>query len=356
MSQLSYTNLQDGETPTASGFNTRFLLAINLLNNGIESDNLGALSVTTAKIATGAVTGPKIAMGSDAQGDVLYHNGTSYTRLGAGTSGQFLKTNGASANPSWASVSTSQYRDGLFVTQTGTTTMSVGLGRLEVNGSEITKTSATTLTLSTAGDWAGGVSLRAVSTYGYVGVDTAGNIKMHTTAPSHSDYAVSNTSGIKRYATWSGTVYRIIGWFYMNATGSGELNSYEVGNLRDGSVFNSVMAQSSTTQSLSSTTYEDVNTTTIRFYSSGRPVRYSLNLSYSVSTGITDISTIHNFDGSDITASEKIAGVNAASYHGLTQNEWHDTPAQGPHTYKIRHKVSGGTVTKKNCTYSLTEL
>ena len=42
-----------------------------------------------------------------AQGDVLYYNGTSWVRLGAGTSGQYLKTNGASANPAWANGSTS---------------------------------------------------------------------------------------------------------------------------------------------------------------------------------------------------------------------------------------------------------
>src|SRR3990167_5543703 len=43
--------------------------------------------------------------GSEAQGDVLYHNGTIWTRLGVGTSGQFLQTQGASANPQWASPS-----------------------------------------------------------------------------------------------------------------------------------------------------------------------------------------------------------------------------------------------------------
>ena len=42
---------------------------------------------------------------SYAQGDVLYHNGTVLTRLAAGTSGQFLKTQGAAANPVWAAVS-----------------------------------------------------------------------------------------------------------------------------------------------------------------------------------------------------------------------------------------------------------
>lgn len=37
-----------------------------------------------------------------AQGDILYYNGTDWVRLGAGTSGQFLKTQGTGANPVWA--------------------------------------------------------------------------------------------------------------------------------------------------------------------------------------------------------------------------------------------------------------
>jgi hypothetical protein len=42
---------------------------------------------------------------SSVQGDILYHNGTSYARLAAGTSGQVLQTNGSSANPSWVTSS-----------------------------------------------------------------------------------------------------------------------------------------------------------------------------------------------------------------------------------------------------------
>lgn len=41
---------------------------------------------------------------SGVQGDVIYHNGTSWVRLAAGTSGQFLRTAGAAANPTWATV------------------------------------------------------------------------------------------------------------------------------------------------------------------------------------------------------------------------------------------------------------
>ena len=40
-------------------------------------------------------------MGSDAQGDILYYDGTDYVRLGAGTAGQVLQSGGADANPSW---------------------------------------------------------------------------------------------------------------------------------------------------------------------------------------------------------------------------------------------------------------
>lgn len=41
-------------------------------------------------------------VGSAAQGDILYRNATSWVRLPAGTSGQFLQTQGAAANPQWS--------------------------------------------------------------------------------------------------------------------------------------------------------------------------------------------------------------------------------------------------------------
>jgi hypothetical protein len=63
-----------------------------------------ALSVTTGMIAANAVTGSKLAMGSDAQGDVLFYGGTDYERLAAGVSGLFLKTQGSSADPIWSTV------------------------------------------------------------------------------------------------------------------------------------------------------------------------------------------------------------------------------------------------------------
>ena len=61
----------------------------------------GTTAITTT-IGANKVTGAMLALGSDAQGDVMYYNGTDWVRLSAGTSGQFLKTQGASTNPVWA--------------------------------------------------------------------------------------------------------------------------------------------------------------------------------------------------------------------------------------------------------------
>lgn len=46
-------------------------------------------------------------IGSAAQGDILYRGSSGWARLGAGTSGQYLKTQGSAANPVWADVTAS---------------------------------------------------------------------------------------------------------------------------------------------------------------------------------------------------------------------------------------------------------
>ena len=63
-----------------------------------------ANSVTTAMLKDNNVTGAKIAMGSDAAGDILYYNGTDYVRLAKGTTGHYLSQGGSNA-PAWAAVS-----------------------------------------------------------------------------------------------------------------------------------------------------------------------------------------------------------------------------------------------------------
>lgn len=192
------------------------------------------------------LTPANLVIASQAQGDILYaSSATTWARLGAGTSGQFLKTQGAAANPVWANSSATNFRSEMNVMQASTTTITVSPGQLEINGTILNTTANTTLTISTAGNWAGGSSLRATSTLAFVGVDSAGNFKMHTTAPTHADYGLTITAAnnTKRYASWSSTTYRIIGWFYMNATGSGELDTYGVSNIADAGVSNVVEFQ-----------------------------------------------------------------------------------------------------------------
>jgi hypothetical protein len=70
------------------------------LSGDVTMTNAGAVT-----IAANSVDGTMIAMGSDAQGDVMYYDGTNWARLGYGTDGHFLKTQGASANPVWAASS-----------------------------------------------------------------------------------------------------------------------------------------------------------------------------------------------------------------------------------------------------------
>ena len=57
-------------------------------------------AVTTAKIANNQVNGTKIALGSDANGDIMYYNGTDYVRLPIGSSGQQLIV--SSGIPAWS--------------------------------------------------------------------------------------------------------------------------------------------------------------------------------------------------------------------------------------------------------------
>lgn len=67
-------------------------------------------------------------IGSAAQGDILYRDASAWARLAAGTSGYYLKTQGAGANPTWAAVS-------------GTATITLGTPQATTSGTSIDFTS-----------------------------------------------------------------------------------------------------------------------------------------------------------------------------------------------------------------------
>lgn len=76
--------------------------------NGTSWDHLDASdAVTSVDGQTGAVSlsSTYIAIpGSSVQGDIIYNNGSGFTRLGPGTTDQVLKTGGNGANPSWTDI------------------------------------------------------------------------------------------------------------------------------------------------------------------------------------------------------------------------------------------------------------
>jgi fibronectin-binding autotransporter adhesin len=108
ISNVSLTAGVTGTLPVANGGTNAGGASITALNNitgwllsGLSGVNSGYLIDTTTA--------------SPAQGDTAYFNGTGWADLPAGTSGQSLQTQGASANPHWAS-NISGYSGTLMVT------------------------------------------------------------------------------------------------------------------------------------------------------------------------------------------------------------------------------------------------
>ena len=98
LTALNATELTSGTIPDAR------LPATLPAKSGVNLTALNATQLTSgtipiARIADNAITGAKIAMTSDARGDILYYNGTDYARLAKGSSGQVLKM-GAN-DPAW---------------------------------------------------------------------------------------------------------------------------------------------------------------------------------------------------------------------------------------------------------------
>lgn len=88
---------------TTSGTFNNGAIGTSAIVGGTVTATVGVL--TGGNINTTNLGSPVVTVGSDAQGDIYYRNaGGSIARLGPGTSGQFLKTQGAAANPIWDTV------------------------------------------------------------------------------------------------------------------------------------------------------------------------------------------------------------------------------------------------------------
>jgi hypothetical protein len=92
----------------ATSFNQQVSASTGLVN-ALAAANFPALTgdVTTVAgllattVADNSVDGTDIALGSDAQGDVMYYDGTNWVRLAKGTAGQVLEMNAGATAPEW---------------------------------------------------------------------------------------------------------------------------------------------------------------------------------------------------------------------------------------------------------------
>ena len=107
---------------------------ITIPNNTITSAMIAPGVIVAQDIATNAVNGTHIAMGSDAAGDILYYNGTDYTRLAKGTAGQVLTMNSGATAPEWAADSTNVSNTAVGGMMSGT------VGNISINAGVVTPT------------------------------------------------------------------------------------------------------------------------------------------------------------------------------------------------------------------------
>ena len=104
--RTSLTTVQTSDI--ASGAISRDKIAADAINgsliadSSIDSEHYADGSIDLSHIASNQIDGSKLAMGSDAAGDILYYNGTDYVRLPKGTAAHLLTMNSGATAPEWA--------------------------------------------------------------------------------------------------------------------------------------------------------------------------------------------------------------------------------------------------------------
>jgi hypothetical protein len=110
--QAHSSNAKVEETFSVSHWNDLLTALLNVFTSAGALDTTKVADLATAQTLTNKVINAdnntltnvpaaNLKIASQAQGDLLYRDAAAWARLAAGTSGQFLQSGGASANPSW---------------------------------------------------------------------------------------------------------------------------------------------------------------------------------------------------------------------------------------------------------------
>ena len=132
--QLGASLTFNGATLARSALTGDVTAGINVNSTVIANDavtyaklqNVSAASLLLGRKTAGAGDAEECTLsevldfvGSAAQGDILYRGASGWTRLAAGTAGQFLKTLGSAANPEWATVAIQKGQLGITIDGAG---------------------------------------------------------------------------------------------------------------------------------------------------------------------------------------------------------------------------------------------
>ena len=164
---LSYDTSTSGVVVSLDGVVQRNSVDFNIVGTALTFTSTVGTGIIINVVFTGltlsfptpsdnSVSGSKIAMGSDAQGDVLYYNGTDYARLAKGTAGQALVMNSGATAPEWGSAGgPSLGTDAVIRTNAKTIAENITFAGTEngMSAGPITINSSYTVTVTSGSTW-----------------------------------------------------------------------------------------------------------------------------------------------------------------------------------------------------------
>ena len=211
-----------GATEEVTNTKLHALVDSGTVSGIVNADLSGTAAISNANLAL---------LSGGTQGDVVYYNGSDWVKLGVGTSGQFLKTQGAAANPVWAGAGVmAHFISGASLAYVGATSVLVGPGTVELEGAILTRTAnSTSMVMTTDAHFIGGSSQEATSdwfyVYAYNDAGSSWDVLLSNVAPDESDTS-GNSAGLLQYYTTGGVYYRCLGRFYND--GSDDIQEFTV--------------------------------------------------------------------------------------------------------------------------------